>query len=167
MNRKEFLSTVSLSMGSIVVVPGMLKAMTDKPGPFAAELVKEFVGAGHNDLEKVKLMLKENPNLIYAIWDWGGGDFESALEGAGHVGDKDIANYLISMGSRPNIFVLTMLGKTKIVKPLLEEYPELLHSKGPHGFTLLHHAERGGDEAAELFQYLEKKGLTEKKISLY
>ena len=167
MKRKDFLSTISLGMGSILVGPSLLNAMSDKPAPFGGELVKEFVGAGHNDLEKVQLMLKENPNLLYAKWDWGGGDFESALEGAGHVGDKDIANYLISMGSRPNIFVLTMLGKTKIVKALLEEYPELLHAKGPHGFTLLHHAERGGDKATDLFHYLEKKGLTEKKVSLY
>lgn len=167
MNRKAFLSTISLGMGGVMVVPGILGAMNDKPAPLAGELVKEFVGAGHNNLEKVKLMLKENPNLLYAKWDWGGGDFESALEGAGHVGDKDIANYLIGMGSRANIFVLTMLGKTKVVLGMLEEYPELLHARGPHGFTLLHHAERGGEEATELLHYLEKKGLTEKKISLY
>ena len=167
MNRKNFLSTVSLGMGGVLLTSNQLLSQTTKPPPLNGELVKAFVGAGHNDLEKVKQMLKENPNLLYSMMDWGGGDFETALEGAGHVGDKEIANYLISMGARPNIFVLTMLGKTKIVTSLLEEFPALLNAKGPHGYTLLHHAERGGTEAADLYSYLKVKGMTETRISLF
>jgi len=96
----------------------------------------------------------------------GGGDFETALEGAGHVGTKDVANYLIEQGARTNLFVLTMLGKTQIVKAYIETYPAYLTARGPHGFTLLHHANPGGEEANELVAYLHSKGLTETKMKL-
>jgi ankyrin repeat protein len=136
------------------------------PEPYKLEVVKEFVGAGHGNLARVKEMLEEYPNLLYSRYDWGNGDFEEALEGAGHVGNKEIAQYLIGRGARPNIFVLTMLGETVIVKSFLEKYPVLLNSLGPHGFTLLHHATRGGEEAKELLDYFQSKGLTEMQIKI-
>jgi hypothetical protein len=166
MNRKQFLQNFSVGAGGVLLVPSTLLAQDAKPSPLPAEKVKEFVGAGHNDLGKVQKLLVEFPGLLYATWDWGGGDFETALEGAGHVGTKDVANYLIGQGARTNLFVLTMLGKTQIVKAYLETYPEYLNAKGPHGFTLLHHAQRGGDDAKELLDYLQSKGLKETRVKL-
>lgn len=130
------------------------------------ELVRKFVGAGHNDLEKTKAMLEEHPNLLNSAWDWGGGDFETAIGGAGHVGNREIAEFLISRGARVNLFVLTMLGKTELVRPVIEAYPELLHAKGPHGFSLLHHANSGGEHAEALRLYLREQGLSETKFTL-
>jgi len=176
MDRRDFMAKASLGLGVAIVAPSLFaqsmssEPKSDKPQeplPFNSDLVKEFVVAGHNNLARVKEMLTEHPNFLYATWDWGGGDFETGLEGAGHMGEKDIANYLIGQGARPNIFVLTMLGKTAIVKAALEAYPVLLSSKGPHGFTLLHHAERGEEDAAELLDYLQSKGLKDKKIRIY
>ncbi len=112
-------------------------------------------------------MATETPNLLYATHDWGKGDFETALEGAGHVGNKDIANWLIQQGARTNLFVLTMLGKTDIVKSFLETFPSYINARGPHGLTLLHHAQKGGEGSKELLDYLSGKGLKEAKISLY
>ncbi len=172
MNRKYFLHQVAIGTGSIIAAPYLLSAQTTpstmpaKADPLPAEKVKEFVSAGHNNLEKVKSLLLELPTLLYATWDLGGGDFETALEGAGHVGNKDIANHLIKSGARANMFVLTMLGKTQIVKPYLEAFPEYLPARGPHGFTLLHHAQRGGDDAKELLEYLQSKGLKETRAAL-
>lgn len=172
MKRKSFLQQLAIGAGGLVTVPTILNAeisspknlLKDDPLPF--EMVKDFVVAGHKDLDKIKAMLKEKPNLLYAAWDWGNGDFETALEGAGHMGLKDIANYLIEQGARPNIFVITMLGKTKEVKTLLKSFPELLNSKGPHGLTLLHHALKGGEDSKELLGYLREKGLKETKMIL-
>jgi hypothetical protein len=165
MNRKAF---IKRSIGAIALtgaVPTLAFSRSQQePGPLDVKLVKDFVVAGHKDLELVKEMLQERPNLMYCRYDWGNGDFEEAIEGAGHVGNKDIANYLISQGSRVNLFVLTMLGKTDLVKPTLEAYPELVFAKGPHGFTLLHHAKVG--EAQELYDYLMEKGLKETRIAL-
>lgn len=137
-----------------------------KPAQLPPELVKEFVRVGHNNLPEVQCMLKDHPGLMNASWDVGDGDFETALEGAGHVGDREIAAYLIGQGARANIFVLTMLGHTEVVKGLLALYPHLLRSKGPHGLTLLHHATRGGDPAKELLDHIQGLGLTEMKFSM-
>jgi hypothetical protein len=168
MNRKQFLGLATAG------TTGMLATSTYSFGrqasgaadPLPAEKVKDFVIAGHGNLDKVKSMLLEFPTLLYATWDWGGGDFETGLEGAGHVGNKEIANYFIAAGARTNLFVLTMLGKTQIVKSYLETFPQYLTARGPHGLTLLHHAQKGGDDAKELLEYLQQKGLKETKASL-
>lgn len=168
MDRKHFLHSALIGTTGLLTVPHLLQAQTNPPKaePLPAEKVKEFIGAGHNNLDKVKSLLLEFPTLLYATWDWGGGDFETALEGAGHVGTKDVANFLIESGARTNIFVLTMLGKTTLVKSYLEAFPQYLNAKGPHGYTLLHHANRGGDDAKELAEWLKSKGLTETRVKL-
>ena len=167
MNRKSFLQQVSIGAGGLIAIPALVFSQnSQKPDPLSPEKVKEFVGVGHNNLKRVKELLEEFPTIIYATWDWGGGDFETALEGAGHVGDKEIANYLIEQGARTNLFVLTMLGKTQLVKAWLETYPKYLNARGAHGFTLLHHAQRGGEEAKELVDFLQSKGLKETRVKL-
>jgi hypothetical protein len=168
MHRKNFLQKIAIGAGGIIVAPHFISAQTKSPkgDPLPPEKVKEFVGAGHNNLVRVKEMLAEMPALLYGTWDWGGGDFETALEGAGHVGNKEIANYLIGAGARTNMFVLTMLGKTQLVKLYLEAFPQYLTARGPHGFTLLHHAQRGGEDAKELLDHLQSKGLKETKTAL-
>ena len=163
MLRKQFLQTVTLGT-SAIAIPAFGFAMPEDPLPDA--MVKDFVIAGHGNLDKVKQMLGDKPELLYSTFDWGNGDFETALEGAGHVGNKEIANYLIGKGARTNLFVLTMLGKTQIVKPFLEAFPQYLTARGPHGLTLLHHAQKGGGDAKELLDYISGKGLTETKSKL-
>ena len=116
MKRRSFLLNAAISASAISAIPVLSLAQTTnnaprpKLDPLPAEKVKDFVSAGHNNLDKVKQLLQEFPTLLYAMWDLGGGDFETALEGAGHVGNKEIANYLIKSGARTNMFVLTMLG---------------------------------------------------------
>lgn len=173
MNRRDFVRSGALG-AAVLIAPGALfaqemkdKPKVEKPPALDPDLVKSFVGAAHADFAKTQELLKQEPNLLYSMWDWGGGDFETGLEGAGHVGSKEIAKFLIAQGARPNIFVLTMLGQTEIVKAVLETYPELLNSKGPHGYTLLHHAEKGEGDAEELLKYLTDKGLKEKRVMLY
>ncbi len=168
MKRRHFLVTAGLGFPMIgttnLFAQDVMKPA--KPAQLAPELVKEFVRVGHNNLPEVQRMLKEQPGLLNASWDVGGGDFETALEGAGHVGDREIAEYLIGQGARVNIFVLTMLGHTAIVKGLLTLHPNLLRSKGPHGLTLLHHAQRGGEPAAALLEHISQLGLTETKLTM-
>ena len=131
-----------------------------RPDPLKPEVVKDFVIKGHGDLDGVKRMLEEQPGLLNATWDWGAGDFETALGGAGHMGRPDIAEYLIQKGARMDLFVATMLGKLEIVKGMTDAYPELLQSRGPHKLSLIHHAEKGGSRAVEVLEYLKSKGLT-------
>src|ERR1051326_6449742 len=168
MNRKKFLRHSMAGAGLIIGTPllASAKGSSIENDPLPPEKVKEFVIAGHGNFDQVKKMLVEMPTLLYATWDWGSGDFETALEGAGHVGNKEIANYLISIGARTNLFVLTMLGKTSIVKNFLETFPQYLNARGPHGFTFFHHAQKGGDDAKELLEYFQSKGLTEDRVAL-
>jgi len=175
MNRKKFLGHVAVGTTSLValssglfgqtVQPAQPKPIQDVP-PLSLDLVKEFVIAGHGDFHKVQAMLKDTPNLIFTKFDWGNGDYEAAIEGAGHVGSKEIAMYLIEAGSRVTLYVLTMLGRTDLVKPVLEAYPSLINAKGPHGFTLLHHAKVGGKDGEELYAYLQEKGLKQDWVKL-
>lgn len=169
MNRKKFL--VHIAGGTAAVMVGNRKVSaqilpSQEPPPLPISLVKEFVIAGHGNFPKVQALLKDSPNLIYTKFDWGNGDYESAIEGAGHVGNKEIANFLLDAGDRVTLYVLTMLGKTELVKPVLEAYPNLINAKGPHGFTLLHHAQVGGKDSEELFAYLKEKGCTEDRLKL-
>jgi hypothetical protein len=129
-------------------------AQNQKPPAIAKETVREFVGAGHSDLAKVKEMLAAEPGLLNASWDWGGGDFESALEGAGHMGNREIALFLIGKGARMSIFQAAMLGELDMVKSIIKLHPEAATSKGPHNITLLRHAEKGGEPAAAVLEYL-------------
>jgi hypothetical protein len=137
-----------------------------EPPPYNIDLVKEFVIAGHGNFDKAQSMVKDHPNLIFSKFDWGNGDFEAAIEGAGHVGNREIAEFLIDAGSRVTLFVLTMLGRTELVKPVLEAYPKLIFAYGPHGFTLLHHAKVGRKAGEELYAYLQEKGLKEDWIKI-
>ena len=120
-----------------------------------ASLVQEFVGVAHGDLNRVQQMLAQEPGLINACWDWGGGDFESALGAAAHMGRKDIANFLLQRGARIDLFAAAMLGKLAIVKASLAAFPAALHTSGPHGIPLIAHAKAGGDEARDVLDYLE------------
>lgn len=162
MNRKEFLYR-SAAGATGLMIPGVLQlpSAASDPEQYKLSIVKEFVTAGHGIFDTVKSMLDDYPNLLYVAYDWGNGDYETALEGAGHVGNKEVANFLIEKGARANIFVMTMLGKTEIVKPVLEAFPHLINARGPHGLSLLHHAKKGGKDAEELLHYIESKGLTE------
>lgn len=128
--------------------------MDTKPA-LEAKLVQEFVSVAHSDLNRVKELLAQEPALVNATWDWGGGDFETALGAAGHMGRKDIANYLLEQGARIDIFVAAMLGNLDIVKAALAAYPDSINTLGPHGIPLIAHAKAGGDDAKVVLEYLE------------
>jgi hypothetical protein len=126
-----------------------------KPPRLDLALVEAFVRAGHIDLDRTKALLAQESGLLNATWDWGGGDWETALGGAGHMGRKDIALFLISSGARMDIFQAAMLGRLDIVKPMLTAFPNLANSKGPHGITLMTHAQKGGEEAVAVVRFLQ------------
>lgn len=126
----------------------------ERPPALAPELVRDFVIAGHGNLEKVKEMLGQEPTLINAAWDWGGGDWETALGGAAHVGNREIAQYLLANGSRFDLYAAAMLGELTLVKQALAIFPNLAHTPGPHGIPLLAHAQRGGEQARPVAEYL-------------
>lgn len=128
--------------------------MDPKPS-LESGLVQEFVGNAHGDLNRVQELLAQEPGLINACWDWGGGDFETGLGAAAHMGRKDIACFLLDRGARLDLFAAAMLGKLDLVKAALTAFPDAIKTPGPHGIPLIAHAKAGGDDAKEVLQYLE------------
>ena len=131
-------------------------AIPDRPPPLEHEAVREFVIAGHGDLDAVREALDAEPGLVNACWDWGGGDWETALGGAAHMGRRDIALFLLDRGARMDVFAAAMLGETEIVRSMLETFPALRDAKGPHGIPLAAHAEAGGEHARGVLELLER-----------
>ncbi|HKJ39944.1 MAG TPA: hypothetical protein VJ972_14300 [Anaerolineales bacterium] len=129
----------------------------ERPPALEASLVQEFVIKAHADLDRVKELLEQTPALINATWDWGGGDFETALGGASHMGRRDIVNFLLEHGARLDIFAAAMLGKLDIVKAALDAFPDEINTPGPHWIPLIRHAEMGGEEAKSVLEYLESR----------
>ena len=128
--------------------------MDTKPA-LKSSLVEEFVRVAHADLDRTKELLAQEPALVNAAWDWGGGDFETALGSASHMGRSDIAIFLLEHGARLDIFAAAMLGKLEIVKAAVTAYPEALNTPGPHGIPLIAHAKAGGADAKAVLEYLE------------
>lgn len=127
----------------------------ERPPALDPALVQEFVANAHGDLNRVTVLLEQEPMLINAAWDWGGGDWETALGAASHMGRRDIALYLLNKGARMDIFAAAMLGQLNIVQAIITAFPNALHPRGPHGIPLLAHAQAGGEEAVAVVQFLQ------------
>jgi hypothetical protein len=118
-------------------------------------LVQDFVIYAHSELDMVHKLLEKDPALLNATMDWGGGDWETGLGGASHMGRRDIVAYLLERGARIDIFCAAMMGQLDAVKSFLALQPRLIDAKGPHGFTLHFHAQVGGKDSEHVLDYLQ------------
>ena len=118
-------------------------------------MVQDFVIYAHSDPEMTKKLLDKEPLLVNSFMDWGGGDWESGLGGASHMGRRDIVEILLERGARIDIFCATMMGQLDAVKSFLTLQPKLIDARGPHGFTLHFHAQLAGKEADKMVAYLQ------------
>lgn len=132
--------------------------MTDKPVPIDSQLVQEFVGKAHGDFDAVKQLLADTPSLLNAAWDWGGGDWETALGAAAHMGRRDIALFLVERGARVDLFAAAMLGWLDVVKAILSRDRAAREAKGPHGIPLIAHALAGKESAMPVVEFLQRPG---------
>ena len=110
--------------------------------------IGEFVIAAHGNLPRVQELHLQHPDLLnarYARFD------ETALEAAGHMGARAIAEYLLAAGAPLTIFAAAMLGQADRVREFLDHDPGLASVAGVHGISLLFHAALSGKiEVAEL-----------------
>lgn len=127
------------------------------------DLVREIVGASHANLPRVKELVTARPSLAKAAWDLGFGDWETALGAASHVGNREIAQFLLENGAHPTIFSAAMLGHLDTVKAFVAASPGIQKTKGPHSINLMNHAKAGGKQAAEVVAYLETLGGADEK----
>jgi len=121
-------------------------------------LAKEIVGVSHGNLARVRELVQQHPALAKASFDWGYGDWETALGAASHTGRREIAELLIENGAPPTLFSATMLGQLDLVKAFLAAMPGGQRMRGPHSISLLTHARLGGPQATSVLKYLESLG---------
>lgn len=176
-SRRSFLAVAATALGG-TVLPGPTGAVSARCLDAGAEaeesraegvpsasfprqepvLVERVVAASHGDLETVRELVGERPELAKAQWDWGYGDWESALGAASHTGRREIAELLLRHGARPTLFSAAMLGQLRVVQAFVEAHPGSQGIPGPHGIPLLAHALAGGEEAAPVAAFLRAVG---------
>jgi hypothetical protein len=140
-------------------VPPSTPAWRDESFPTQhPHLAREIVGVAHRDLARVKELVTVHPSLAKASWDWGFGDWETALGSASHVGNRPIAEFLIEQGAQPTIFSAAMLGQLDVVKAYAAAMPNIHLLRGPHGIPLAAHARAGGAQADGVLQFLTSLG---------
>ena len=123
-----------------------------------ASLAKEMVGVSHGNLARVKELVSRHPSLAKASWDWGFGDWETALGAASHTGQRSIAEFLIDNGAPQTVYSAAMLGQLELVKAFAAVTADISQLRGPHGIPLLNHARAGGAAAAAVLSWLEAFG---------
>ena len=121
-------------------VPTQAETRRVKAEALTPELIRDFVIAGHMDLEKVKRMCEEHPALLNAAHPWKESDHETAVQAAAQMGNVTVAEYLLSKGAPLEICTAAMLGRTEDVKRLLSRDPKDIGAAGAHGIPLLAHA---------------------------
>ena len=157
MTRRVFAAAIP----SVTLLPAQTPAPTAETTPqLAPELVKDWIAKAHQrKIDVMEGLLKREPALLQASWDWGAGDFESAVQAAAHTGSRDMALFLIDRGARFDLFAAAMLGQLSLLKATVDTYPATLKVRGAHGIPLLSHAIQGEQPARAVFDYLLSKGV--------
>jgi len=139
-----------LSDQTVSASAGVSDAFPSQP----RELVEEMVVVAHGNVARVKELVGRQPTLAKATFDWGFGDWETALGAASHVGNHEIAELLIANGAHVTIFSAAMLGQLDVVKAFIAGAPGIQKTRGPHSISLMRHATAGGARAAAVVEHL-------------
>jgi hypothetical protein len=155
-SRRNLLGAAPLGLAPALIETPLQAAV---PGTFPGtppELAREMVAVSHGNVKRVRELVEAHPALAKATWDWGFGDWETALGAASHVGNREIAEYLIAHGAHPTIFSAAMLGQLDTVKAFVAAQSGVQRIAGPHGISLLQHARAG--KAQGVVRYLDELG---------
>mgnify|MGYP003542191442 CR=1 FL=1 len=101
----------------------------------------------------VRTLLAAHPELLNARSPLD----ESALGAAAHVGNREVARFLLDQGAPLEICTAAMLADRAAVAAFLED-PAQARAVGAHGIPLLTHAKMGGDNALPVLEYLQSLG---------
>ena len=92
--------------------------------------MQDFVIYAHSEPDMTKKLLDKEPALLNAAIDWGGGDWETGLGGASHMGRRDIVEILLERGARIDIFCAAMMGQLDAVKAVPDPPAEAHRRQG-------------------------------------
>lgn len=153
------------AFAAMIPAGALLQAQSNTPAPETAprldsDLVKDWIVKAHRrQIEVMKGLLEREPALLQSSWDWGKGDFESAIQAAAHTGSRDMALFLIDRGARFDLFAAAMLGQLALFKTAVETFPATLQVRGAHGIPLLSHAILGEAPARAVLDFLLARGV--------
>ncbi|MEK6221941.1 MAG: ankyrin repeat domain-containing protein [Chloroflexota bacterium] len=108
-----------------------------------------FIRDCHMNFEGVKKAVENSPDIVNSYNEKMN---ESGLGAAGHMGNREIAEYLLANGAPLELAAAAMLGMNKEVQAYLDKDAELANSAGPHGISVAFHAALSGDP--EIMQLL-------------
>ena len=162
-SRRLFMAATPAALAGIAHAQPAESVIADAPDDLypttPADRASAFVGACHAQIDRVRDMLAEDAGLAKACWDWGFGDWESAIGACSHTGRLDIIELLIAHGARPTVFTLATLDRVDAIRDLLENVPDLETVEGPHSIALLRHARAG--KAFRVLEYLAERGVVD------
>jgi len=168
-SRRRFLQLTAAAVPAAVAGERTLTASANVTDAFPSqprELVEEMVVVSHGNVARVKELVAKQPTLAKATFDWGFGDWETALGAASHVGSREIAELLLANGAHPTIFSAAMLGQLDTVKAFVAASPGVQQTRGPHSISLMRHATAGGPKAAAVVEYLKTiEGADDKAVT--
>ena len=167
-SRREFLRLSSALPVAGYFASEIAPASAGVPTPYPtqpAELIQEMVAVSHTNMARVKALVGRQQTLAKAAWDWGFGDWETALGAASHIGNREIAEFLLANGAHPTIFSAAMLGQLDVVKTFIAAAPGIQRTRGPHSIPLLAHATAGGPAAKAVVDYLKSIQGADDKIT--
>src|SRR5262245_44980053 len=107
----------------------------------SGELIDEFVLAAHTDLARVKELVEAHPALLTACDAQG----ETALSASAHMGNREIAQFLVERGVPLDLHTAVMLGLRDRVALFLRDEQGLANARGEHDTTLIYYAAMNGD----------------------
>ncbi|MEM7116458.1 MAG: ankyrin repeat domain-containing protein [Chloroflexota bacterium] len=117
--------------------------MTQVATHLSSEQINHFVNVAHGDLVQVQQLLEAEPGLLGTVNELG----ETALGAAAHIGQQEIAHYLLEKGATLDICTAAMLGQVDEVAAFLADDPRLVSARGAHGIPLMFHAALSGNTA--------------------
>lgn len=106
---------------------------TATPTAIPYEIGNKFVGAAHTNLETVRIMLADFPNIhaLDATWR------ELGIEACAHTGRTEIVAVIAEHGAPVSLATATVLGRIDLVKRHLADDPACVRERGPHDYPLL------------------------------
>jgi RNA polymerase sigma factor (sigma-70 family) len=128
---------------------------------FTTRVIEILKAARSGDVDKVKLLLEEDPRLIAARDPLG----NTALILAVNSGHKEIAELLTEAGVRPDMYEAASIGRIDLVQQFLNDDPSLLDSYSPEGFSALALAAHFGK--IEVLKYLIARGADLNSVSTH
>jgi len=95
----------------------------ERPPVLNVDIVRDFVANAHGNLERVQELLQQEPMLINAAWDWGGGDWETGLGAAAHMGKRRSRTIFWSKGQGWIFLQRPCLGIWRLSRPSSKRFP--------------------------------------------